>query len=279
MINKIVLSAERIAKAPQLRLICLAATGTDNVALEAARARGIAVANIRNYCGPSVAQHVFALVLSLNQHLQEYRRRVLEGDWARTRHFCLLEPPFSELRGRTLGLVGAGNLGTAVGKIARAFGMEVLAAIRPYLIDDMAAPGPPSTDGFRRAGLGEVLSRAHVLSLHCPLNEGTRNLIDARALSRMRRDAILVNTARGALVEAAALASALTTGVIAGAGVDVLAEEPPIHGSPLLEMQLPNLIVTPHMAWAARESRQRALDEMAANIAAFLKGERRNRVD
>jgi glycerate dehydrogenase len=279
IVNKIVLTAERIARAPQLRLICLAATGTDNVALEAARQRGIAVANIRNYCARSVAQHVFALVLSLNQHLQEYRERVQGGAWARAPQFCLLEPPFGELHGRTLGLIGAGNLGTAVGRIGFALGMHVLAAIRPYRLDDMRGPAPAAAGEFARAGLGELLSRAHVVSLHCPLNRETHNLIDAKALACMRRDAILINTARGALVEAPALATALSGGVIAGAGIDVLAEEPPVNGNPLLDLRIPNLIVTPHMAWAARESRQRALDEIAANAAAFLKGERRNRVD
>lgn len=279
MVNKIVLGAERIAQAPNLRLICLAATGTDNVTIEAARERGIAVANIRNYCAPSVAQHVFAMILSLNQHLQEYRERVLAGAWAKTPHFCLLEPPFRELAGRTLGLVGAGNLGAAVGRIGLALDMEVLAALRPYRLDDQRHPTPRGAGEFRRAGLGDLLARSHVLSLHCPLNRETRNLIDERALGRMRRDAILINTARGALVDAAALAKALANGVIASAGLDVLAEEPPVNGNPLLELRMPNLIVTPHMAWAARESRQRALDEIAANVAAFLSGARRNRVD
>jgi glycerate dehydrogenase len=279
MLNKVDLSAARIARAPRLRLICLAATGTDNVALDAARERGIAVSNIRNYCAPSVAQHVFALVLSLNQHLQEYRELVQGGAWARSRNFCLFEPPFGELRGRTLCVVGAGSLGGAVGRLGLAFGMQVVAALRPYRADDLRPAGLGSGDTFPRAGLGHVLARAHVLSLHCPLNDETRNLIDAAALSRMRRDAILINTARGGLVDAPALAAALRNGVIAGAGIDVLAGEPPVDGNPLLDLRLPNLIVTPHMAWAARESRQRALDEMTANVAAFLAGERRNRVD
>jgi glycerate dehydrogenase len=226
-----------------------------------------------------VAQHVFALVLSLNQHLQEYRDLVRSGAWARTGTFCLLDPPFGELRGRTLGLVGAGSIGGAVGQLGLAFGMQVVAAARPYRADDMSPPREQSGGQFPRAGFGHVLVNAHVLSLHCPLNVETRNLIDTTALARMRRDAMLINTARGALVDAAALAEALASGAIAGAGVDVLAEEPPVHGDPLLDLRLANLIVTPHMAWAARESRQRALDEMAANVAAFLRGERRNRVD
>jgi glycerate dehydrogenase len=279
MVNKVVLRREHIAEAPHLRLICLVATGTDNVDLQAARERGIAVANIRDYCAPSVAQHVFALILSLNQHLLEYREQVRRGEWARTTNFCLLEPRFAELRGKTLGLVGAGNLGRAVGRLGLAFGMEVVAALRPYRIADARAAGPVADGEFVRAGLGEVLSRAHVLSLHCPLNADTRNLIDATALSRMRRDAILINTARGALVDATALVTALGGGVIAAAGIDVLANEPPVNGNPLLDCRLDNIIVTPHMAWAARESRQRALDEIAANVAAFEKGERRNRVD
>jgi glycerate dehydrogenase len=273
----VALRAAELAAAPRLRLVCLAATGTDNVDLATARTRGIAVANIRNYCAPSVTQHVFALVLALTQHLREYHGQVAAGAWARAPNFCLLEPRFAELAGKTLGLVGFGNLGRSVAAVARAFGMRVIAAARPY----RGTPAPPaiSSEGVERVGFEALLAQADVISLHCPLTEETRNLFDGTALARMKRTALLINTARGALVDAAALADALQRGVIAGAGIDVLAEEPPVRGSPLIDAGLPNLIVTPHMAWAARESRQRALDEIAANVAAFLRGERRNRVD
>lgn len=277
MVNKIRLGDAEMRKAPRLRLICLAATGTDNIDLEAARARGIAVCNIRNYCTPSVAQHVFALVLALNQHLRAYDELVRAGAWARTTNFCLLEPTFSELAGRTLGIIGLGNLGRAVAGIARAFGMEVLAAKRPYRTP-AGNRARPADDGVQRVNFPELLARSHIVSLHCPLTAETRHLIDAAALSCMRRDAVLINTARGALIDTQALLAALKAGRIAGAGIDVLDREPPAADHPLLATRLMNLIVTPHMAWAAREARQRAIAEMAENIADFLRGGQRNRV-
>jgi len=278
IVNKVALTERIIAVAPQLKLICLAATGTDNVALEAARARSIAVTNIRDYCAPSVTQHVFALILALTHRLREYEALVATGAWARSREFCLLDYPFRELSGRTLGVVGLGNLGRGVARVARAFGMEVLAARRPY----RAPSGDRERsmdEGVQRVAFRELLTRSDVISLHCPLTEETRSLVDAAALGQMRRDALLINTARGALVDATALALALREGVIGGAGIDVLDKEPPAAGNPLLDAGLPNLIVTPHIAWAARESRQRALDDIALNIGAFMAGERRNRVD
>ncbi len=275
--NKVGLTETIISAAPLLRLICLAATGADNIALEAARARGVGVANIRDYCGPSVAQHVFALILALNQRLREYESLLADGAWRRAREFCLLDYRFAELAGKTLGIVGLGNLGRAVAGLGLAFGMEVVAARRPY----RAAPAGDSNveGGVRRIAFGELLARAHVVSLHCPLTEETRELFDTGTLGKMRRDALLINTARGALVNEAALLDALGAGRIAGAGIDVLAKEPPVDGNPLLDARLANLIVTPHIAWAARESRQRALDEIAYNVEAFLRGERRNRLD
>lgn len=278
VVNKIAVTAAVMAAAPRLRLVCLAATGTDNVALEAARERGIAVANIRDYCTPSVTQHVFALVLALNQRLHEYQALVAAGAWQRTGNFCLLDYPFHELAGRTLGIVGLGSLGRGVARVAQAFGMQVLAARRPYR-QPPGDRGRPLEDGVQRVAFPELLARSHVVSLHCPLTDETRGLVDAAALARMRPDALLVNTARGGLVDSAALLAALRGGRLAGAGIDVLDREPPVGGHPLLEAALPNLIVTPHVAWAARESRQRALAEIALNIQAFLSGRRRNRVD
>ena len=277
MVNKIRLGEMALRQAPQLKLICLAATGTDNIDLEAARARGIAVCNIRDYCTPSVAQHVFALALALNQHLRAYDELIRAGAWAQTTNFCLLEPTFTELAGRTLGIIGLGNLGRAVAGIARAFGMEVLAAKRPYRTH-AGDRGRPVEDGVQRVNFPELLARSHIVSLHCPLTAETRHLIDAPALAQMRRDALLINTARGGLIDAQALVAALRSGGIAGAGIDVLDREPPPADHPLLAARLPNLIVTPHMAWAAREARQRAIAEMAENIADFLRGGNRNRV-
>jgi len=278
LINKVVLSRATLERARGLRLVVLAATGTDNVDLAAARELGIGVANIRAYCSPSVAQHVFALILALNQRLREYDALLAAGAWERSPSFCLLEPTFHELAGRTLGIVGLGSLGGAVARIGQAFGMRVLAARRPYR-NPPGTRGHPVEDGVERVDFPELLARSHVVSLHCPLTDETRGLLDARALAHMRPDAILVNTARGALVDATALLDALRHGRLGGAGIDVLDREPPRPGHPLVEARLPNLIVTPHMAWAGREARQRALDEMAANVAAFLSGGRRNRVD
>ena len=265
--NKLRLGEAEFAAAPRLRLVCLVATGTDNVDLSAAADRDIAVCNIERYCTPSVVQHVFALMLALNHHLADYGRRLREGAWQNSPQFTVLEFRIREFAGRTLGVVGYGELGSAVGRVAEAFGMEVLIA---------SLPGRPG--GVGRVALDELLPRVDVLSLHCPLTPETRGLVGARELDLLRPEALLINTARGALVDGGALAAALRAGRLAGAGIDVLPEEPPVHGDPLLADDIPNLIVTPHVAWAAMEARQRAVDEVAANIASFLAGGRRGRV-
>lgn len=266
--NKIRIGADELAAAPALRLICLSATGVNNVDLEAAEARGIGVCNITAYCTASVVQHVYAMILALTHHLAGYQRLLQTGAWKDSPQFCLLDYPIRELAGRKLGIVGYGELGRGVARAANAFGLEVLVSERPGgRADDPA-----------RLPFEQVLAEADILSLHCPLTDTTRGLIDAAALGQMKREAILINTARGALVDSAALAAALREGRIAGAGIDVLPQEPPVDGDPLLDAAIPNLIVTPHVAWAARESRQRAIDEIAANIESFLTGGRRGRV-
>jgi glycerate dehydrogenase len=266
--NKVVLDAGLLEAARgHLRLVCIAATGTNNVDLAAAARLGIPVCNARAYATPAVVQHVFALILALSTRLLDYQRAVREGQWARSPFFCLLDFPIRELAGRRLGIVGYGELGRGVANVARAFGMEVLIAQRP------GGAGRPG-----HLPLVELLPQGDVLSLHCPLTPQTRGLIDEEALSLMRQDAVLINTARGGIVDEAALAAALREGRLAGAGIDVLAEEPPVHGSPLLEPGIPNLIVTPHVAWASRASRQRLLDEVAENIRAFRAGRPRNLV-
>jgi glycerate dehydrogenase len=268
LLNKCRVTREMMAANPQLRLIALTATGVDNVDVAAAREFGIGVANLRDYCTPSVVQHVFAVLLALTHRLAEYDQFTRSGGWGRAGQFSVFPFPIRELRGRTLGIVGFGALGRGVAQAAPAFGMKVLVANRP--------------GGERAAGrldLHDLLSVADVLSLHCPLTPATRGMIGGRELARMKPDAILINTARGALIDAAALAAALREGRLGGAGIDVLDREPPVDGNPLLEPGIPSLIVTPHTAWAARESRQRCLDELAANVEAFLRGERRNRVD
>jgi glycerate dehydrogenase len=275
VVNKLRIDAAAMDAVPTLQLICLAATGTDNVDLDAARERGIAVSNIREYCTPSVVQHVFALILALNQNLFENRALVDNGAWQSSSQFCLLEPTFRELQGQTLGLIGLGALGSGVAGVARAFGMRVIAARLPWR---SAAPTSDAGQSAPRLPLHELLQQSDVLSLHCPLTEDTRHIIDSAALEQMKIDALLINTARGGLVDSNALLDALKNGEIAGAGIDVLPEEPPVHSDPLLDAQLVNLIVTPHIAWSARESRQRALDEIVANIVAFRDGEERNRI-
>jgi glycerate dehydrogenase len=266
LLNKVKLSRAHLTAAPHLKLIALSATGTDNIDLEAARELGIAVCNVRGYCTASVAQHVWALILSLTQHLSGWNRLAVDGSWARG-EFNELAYPIRELAGRTLGIVGWGELGRAVARAAEAFGMRVIVCNRP---------GTAPFDG--RVPLDELLSTADVVSLHCPLTRETRGLIGERELARMKPDALLINTARGGLIDGAALARALKERRLGGAGIDVLPAEPPVEGEPLTDPGIPNLIVTPHIAWAAFEARQRCLDEMAANIRDFLGGGRRGRV-
>jgi glycerate dehydrogenase len=276
LVNKVRLDRARLESMPALRLVCLAATGTDNVDLGAARERGIAVCNIRNYATASVVQHVFGLLLALTLRLPEYRELLGRGAWERSAHFCLLDFPSRELAGRTLAIVGYGHLGRAVGAVGHALGMRVIAgrSLRP----PGEATFTPATPDVDRLALPQLLAAADVISLHCPLTAGTRHLVNRESLGWMRRDAVLINTARGDLVDYPALLTALQLGMLGGAGIDVLPEEPPAAGHPLLDARLPNLIVTPHIAWAARESRQRALDEVVANVRDFFAGGQRNRV-
>jgi len=267
LLNKAEITRQRIEANPQLKLIALTATGVNNVDVEAARERGVAVCNIRDYCTASVAQHVFATLLALTHSIREYDQALKAGAWQKGEQFTLLNYPIRELAGRTLGIVGYGVLGQAVARIGEAFGMQVLVARRP---------GSDSADG--RMSLDALLPLVDVLTLHCPMTDATRGLIGARELALMRRDAVLINTARGGLVDAEALAFALRHGQIGGAAIDVLTQEPPVDGNPLLAADLHNLIVTPHTAWAAQESRQRAIDELSANVRDFLAGGRRGRV-
>jgi glycerate dehydrogenase len=267
LVNKLRITREIIDGAPHLRLVALAATGTNNVDLDAARERGIAVCNLRDYCTASVVQHVFGVLLLLTHKLREYDLLVRSGAWQRGEQFCLLDYPIRELTGRKLGVVGYGTLGRGVAHAARAFGLEVLVANRP---GGERVPG--------RLDLDELLPRLDVLSLHCPLSPATTGLIGSRELALMKPDAVLINTARGALVDSQAVADALRAGRLGGAALDVLPREPPVDGNPLLAGDIPNLVVTPHVAWAAREARQRCLDEMAANVEAFARGGRRGRV-
>ncbi len=265
--NKIRLTDELMRVATRLRFIGLTATGTDTIDLDAARRHGVAVANIRAYCTQSVVEHVFGVLLALTHSLCRYHASVADGEWQLSKDLCMLKYPVRELSAMTLGIVGYGELGRSVARVAKTFGMRVIVAARP---------GTEAEGG--RVSLDALLARADVISLHCPLNEQTRGLFGAAQFGAMKEDAILINTARGGLVDSAALVAALDTGQIAAAAIDVLPKEPPVDGDPLLDYKGGNLIVTPHIAWATNEARQNAIDELAANTAAFLAGEDRNRV-
>ena len=276
LLNKVILSRALLAGSPTIKLVALAATGTDNVDLAAARDLKIAVCNVRDYCTASVSQQVWALILSLNQHVYEYTRLTQGGQWSRDETGTVLSLPIRELQGRTFGVVGWGNLGRGAARIAEAFGMRVIIAERAGAPQPGAPqPGAPQPG---RVPLTELLKISDIVSLHCPLNEATRGLIGAEQLALMKPEALLINTARGGLIDSAALAAALKAKRLAGAGLDVLAREPPPPDDPLLDPTIPNLLVTPHVAWAAREARQRCIDEIAANIQDFCNGGRRGRV-
>jgi glycerate dehydrogenase len=267
LVNKCALTRARLAGAVRLKLIAIAGTGTDGVDLDAAAEFGIGVCNVRGYCTQSVMQQVWAMILGLTQHVAEYTTLARDGSWARDEERTVLAHPIRELAGLTLGIVGWGDLGRAAAKAAEAFGMRVLIANRP---GGRAAAG--------RVDLDELLRASDVVSLHCPLTPASHGLIGARELALMKPNALLINTARGGLIDGHALAAALRAGRIGGAGIDVLPHEPPTGGDPLLDPSIPNLLLTPHVAWAAREARQRCLNEMAANVQDFLDGGRRGRV-
>ena len=267
--NKVQIDARCMAAADKLRFIGLVATGTDNIDLGAAAKRQIAVSNIRAYCTQSVVEHVFGALLTLAHNMHRYHRDVRNGAWQRSDSFCLLDYPIRELSAMSIGIVGYGVLGRAVSKIAQAFGMHPLIARRR---------GAPAVSGDGRVDFDDMLAQADVVTLHCPLDESTRHLIGSAELAVMKTTSILINTARGGLVDPAALADALRRESIAGAAIDVLAEEPPVSGNALLDYDGNNLILTPHIAWATVEARQNAICELAANIAAFQSGGERNRV-
>ncbi len=267
--NKVTLDRALIQAAPGLKLICVAATGTNNIDLAATRDAGIVVSNARDYATASVVEHVFMLLLTLTRHLDEYRDRTRRGDWSGSPHFCLFGSSINELAGKTLGVVGYGVLGQAVARMADAFSMRVSVAQRLH--------GEPLPD---RVPLQELLETSDIISLHCPLTEQTRGLIGAHELKSMKPDAILINTARGGIVTETDLLQALKEESIAGAAIDVLEQEPPPASHPLVQYAATSsrLILTPHIAWASRPARQRLVNEILANIQAFVAGTPRNRV-
>ncbi len=268
--NKVQLRGELLATLPRLRMIACAATGTDNVDLAWCREHGIVVSNIRGYAVNTVPEHAIALALALKRNLLAYRRDVQAGQWQRSSNFCFFDHPIGDLHGATLGILGRGSLGEGVARLAEAFGMRVLWGEHKGVGAEKVRPG--------RTAFADVLREADVVSLHCPLTEVTRGLIGEAELRLMKPDAVLINTARGGLVDEAALARALKEGWIGGAGFDVLSKEPPHEGNPLLELDLPNFILTPHVAWASARAMQTLLDQLTGNLEAFARGEPRNRV-
>ncbi len=271
--NKVVLD-RAVLTAPEagnLRLIAEAATGTDNIDLAAARERGVAVTNVPGYAAQSVAQFTIALILELATRAGSYIDLVRAGGWEKSPMYARIDFPIVELSGKKLGLVGHGNIGRRVGEMARALGIEVLISARP------GAKEPPPAG---RLPLDAVLQASDFLSLHCPLTPETKGLIGRRALGLMKPGAFLINTARGALVDEAALIAALREKKLGGAALDVISREPPPADHPIVRAakELDNLLVTPHTAWSAREARARLLDEVAENILAFAEGRKRNRL-
>jgi glycerate dehydrogenase len=262
IINKVPMRAETLRQLPQLKMIAVAATGYDVVDIPYCNEHGIAVANIRNYAVHTVPEHAFAMILALRRNLLSYRQDIEAGVWNKSEQFCFFTHDIGDLHGATLGIIGEGAIGQGTAAIGRAFGMRVLFADHP----------PPKMPGVEFTPLDGVLAQSDVISLHCPLLPATRNLIDMEAFRKMKRNALLINTARGGLVDEAALIRALDEGLIAGAGFDVLTVEPPRNGHPLLDLRRPNFILTPHVAWASDGAMQFLADQLIDNIDAWVAG-------
>jgi glycerate dehydrogenase len=262
IVNKVPMRADTLKQLPELKLIAVAATGYDVVDVAYCKEHGIAVANIRNYAVHTVPEHAFALILALRRNILAYRQDVENGVWNRSEQFCFFTHDIGDLYGATLGIIGEGAIGQATAAIGRAFGMRVLFADHP----------PPKMEGVTFTPHEQVLAESDVISLHCPLLPATRNLINLEAFRRMKRNALLINTARGGLVDEAALIQALEEGLIAGAGFDVLTVEPPRNGNPLLDVRRTNFILTPHVAWASDGAMQFLADQLIDNIELWCGG-------
>jgi len=268
LINKVQLREPTLAQLPKLKMIAVTATGYDCVDVQACRARGIAVANIRNYAVHTVPEHTFALILALRRNLIAYHQDVENGMWQKANAFCLFTHGIGDLHGTTLGIVGEGAIGQATAAIARCFGMRVL----------FADHAPPKLEGIDFTPFDQVLAESDVLTLHAPLTPATRDLIGIEQFRRMKPTALLINTSRGGLVNEAALVQALDEGLIAGAGFDVLTNEPPRDGNPLLDIRRPNFILTPHVAWASDAAMQALADQLIDNVEAWAAGRPQNLV-
>lgn len=261
IVNKVRLTADVLAQAPRLRLIAVAATGTDNIDLAACQARGIVVSNIRGYATHTVPEHTFALIFALRRSICAYRDAVRAGRWQQADQFCFFDHPIRDLAGSTLGVVGDGALGQSVAAMGRALGMRVL----------ISGHKGRTGQGRLYTPFEQTLQQADVLTLHCPLNEHTRNMIAAPEFAQMERSPLLVNTARGGLVDESAVGPALDAGQISGAAFDVTSVEPPPADHPFMALlDRPNFILTPHVAWASAEAIQALADQLIDNIEAFV---------
>ncbi|NBT05545.1 MAG: D-2-hydroxyacid dehydrogenase [Betaproteobacteria bacterium] len=260
--NKVPIRKATLEQLPNLKMIAVAATGYDVIDVAACRERGVGVANIRNYAVHTVPEHSFALIFALRRNIIAYRDDVLRGRWQAQDQFCFFDHSISDLYGSTLGIFGEGALGQGTAKIARALGMRVLFADHP----------PPKAPDVEFTDPDTVLAESDIISLHCPLTPESRNFIGLEQFRKMKRTAILINTARGGLVDEAALKEALETGLIAGAGFDVLTKEPPKDGNPLLDIKTPNFILTPHVAWASDGAMQFLADQLIDNVEAYIAG-------
>lgn len=260
--NKVPIRKATLEQLPNLKMIAVAATGYDVIDVAACRERGVGVANIRNYAVHTVPEHSFALIFALRRNIIAYRDDVLRGRWQAQDQFCFFDHSISDLYGSTLGIFGEGALGQGTAKIARALGVRVLFADHP----------PPKAPDVEFTDPDTVLAESDIISLHCPLTPESRNFIGLEQFRKMKRTAILINTARGGLVDEAALKEALETGLIAGAGFDVLTKEPPKDGNPLLDIKTPNFILTPHVAWASDGAMQFLADQLIDNVEAYIAG-------
>ena len=268
--NKTKMNEELLKAAPNVKLLAITATGFDNIDLEYCKSRGIAAANVKAYSTPAVAQHTFAMALFILEKISYYDEYVKSGKYSSQSGFCNFDEKYNELSGKTWGIIGMGNIGRSVAKIAEAFGCKVIF---------YSASGNSTCTDYERVDLDTILKESDVLSIHCPLSDRTRNLINRDTLKLMKKSAILINVARGPVVNDADLAEALNNGTIAGAGLDVLGVEPMEKDNPLgLIKDSRKLLITPHMAWASVESRQRCFDEVLLNIKAFIEGRERNRL-
>jgi glycerate dehydrogenase len=265
--NKLALRQPELSQLPELKLIAIAATGSDNIDLDYCRAHQIAVSNTRGYAVKSVPEHALMMILALRRNLLAYRSDVQSGLWNKSKQFCLLTHELHDVHQNTMGIIGYGSIGKAMARLASQMGMKVLVA-------EHKAAATAIREG--RTSFADTLRQSDILSLHCPLNEETRDMFGPAEFELMKPNALLINTARGALVQDAALIDALKKGLIAGAGYDALREEPPVNGSPLLDLDLPNFIVTPHVAWASNEAVQTLADQVIENIEAFIAGQPRN---